>query len=121
MHTHGFPVHCYGGGQDGPVGLVSINALVVIGWPTPPIRTTHKPGCGKHQTAFPNVYEVKALSPHRRFVIALLSPRKSLKPDCTCSLRRKELQDLPTGFDGTLSLVHFKGKSCGIAALSSDY
>jgi hypothetical protein len=45
---------------------------------------------------------------------------ESLKPDCACALQRKTPENLPAGFDGTLSPVRFEGKTSGIAALFSD-
>jgi hypothetical protein len=45
---------------------------------------------------------------------------ESLKPDCACGLQRKAPENLPAGFDGTLSLVRFEGKTYGIAAILSD-
>jgi len=45
---------------------------------------------------------------------------KSLKLDCGCALQRKTQENLPAGFDGTLSPVRFEGRTCGIAAISSD-
>ena len=45
---------------------------------------------------------------------------ESLKPDCACALQRKTPENLPAGFDGTLSPVRFEGKTCGIAAIFSD-
>ena len=67
-----------------------------------------------------DAYEVKALSPHDRFVIALHSPNESLKLDCRCALQRKTPENLHVGFDGTLSPVRFEGKTCGIAAIFSN-
>src|ERR1700693_606389 len=43
-----------------------------------------------------------------------------LKPDCECGLQRKAPENLPAGFDGTLSPVRFEGKTCGIGAMFSD-
>ena len=45
---------------------------------------------------------------------------ESLKPDCTCALQRKTPENVPAAFDGTLSPVRFKGKTCEIAAIFSD-
>jgi hypothetical protein len=45
---------------------------------------------------------------------------ESLKLDCACGLQRKAPENLPAGFDGTLSPVRFKGKTCGIAAIFAD-
>jgi hypothetical protein len=45
----------------------------------------------------------------------------SLKSDCACALQRKAPENLHVGFDATLSLVRFEGKTCGIAAIFSDF
>jgi hypothetical protein len=81
--------------------------------------TDRFPDC-RGGTAFPNAYDVKALSPHHRFAIALHSLMESLKPDCACVLQRKAPENLPADFDRTLSPVRFEGKTCGIAAILSD-
>jgi len=39
-------------------------------------ETIQKRACGKRRTAFPRLNQVKSLSPHHRFVIALHSPVK---------------------------------------------
>jgi hypothetical protein len=67
-----------------------------------------------------DAYEVKALSPHHRFVIAWHSPDGVGESDCACSLQRKAPENLHVGFDATLSPVRFEGKTCGIAAIFSD-
>jgi hypothetical protein len=36
-------------------------------------------------------------------------------------LQRKTPENLPAGFDGTLSPVPFEGKTCGIAAIFDSY
>jgi hypothetical protein len=41
---------------------------------------------------------------------------ESLKHDCACGIQRKAAENLPAGFDGTLSPVRFEGKTyanCG--------
>jgi hypothetical protein len=44
----------------------------------------------------------------------------SLKPDCACALQRKTPGNEPVTFDGPLSPVRFKGKTCRIAAIFND-
>ena len=65
-------------------------------------------------------YEVKALSLHDRFVIALHSPDGVGKSDCARALQRKAPEKLLLRFDETLSPVRFEGKNYGIAAIFSD-
>jgi hypothetical protein len=45
---------------------------------------------------------------------------ESVKSDCACALQRKAPENLPAGFEGTLSPVRFEGKTYGIAAIFSD-
>src|SRR5882724_13585671 len=45
---------------------------------------------------------------------------ESLKPDCACALQRKTPGNQPVTFDGPLSPVRFKGKTCRIAAIFND-
>ena len=80
----------------------------------------HKRPCGKRQTAFPNAYEVKALSPHHRFVIALHSPKRVAETGLCVRPPEKNAGKPACGFDGTLSPVLFEGKTCRIAAIFSD-
>jgi hypothetical protein len=46
---------------------------------------------------------------------------ESVKSDCACALQRKAPENLHVGFDATLSPVRFEGKTCGIAAIFSDF
>jgi hypothetical protein len=72
------------------------------------------------KTAFPNAYEVKALSPHHRFVIALHSPDGVAETGLCVWPPEKSARKLARGLDGTLSPVRFEGKTCGIAAIFTD-
>ena len=38
----------------------------------------------------------------------------------TCTLQRKVFENVPVGFDGTLSPVRFEDKTCGTAAIFTD-
>ena len=78
------------------------------------------PRTGLWEKYFPNAYEVKALSPHHRFVIALHSPKRVAETGLCVRPPEKNAGKPACGFDGTLSPVLFAGKTCGIAAIFSD-
>jgi hypothetical protein len=59
--------------------------------------------------------------PNDRFVIAWHSPDGYLKPDCLSALRRKELQNVPSGLGGHFLRVRFQCKICGIAVIFGDF
>jgi hypothetical protein len=69
--------------------------------------------------------QVKALSPHRRFVIALHSPDRVTETGLRVSPLEKArsidaIRSRAVTFDGPLSPVRFKGKTCRIAAIFND-
>ena len=65
-------------------------------------------------------FDLFSCRPNEYSVIALYSPRESLKPDCVSRLRRKKPKSLPSECNGTLSLVRFEEEGRGFAAMLSD-
>jgi hypothetical protein len=59
--------------------------------------------------------------PNDRFVIAWHSPDGYLKPDCLSALRRKELQNVPSGLGGHFLRVRIQYKICGIGEIFGDF
>jgi hypothetical protein len=78
---------------------------------------------GNDQITSPHFSRSCCSSPHAADVRAPLDIRltDSLKPDWACALQRKTAENVPAAFDGTLSPVRFKGKTCRIAAIFNDF
>ena len=65
-------------------------------------------------------YEVKSLSLHHRFVIALHSPDRVAGTGLRTCHRRKGPEKSRSRLEWILSLVRFDCETCGIAAIFSD-
>jgi hypothetical protein len=73
-----------------------------------------------HPECAEDPYEVTALSPHDRFVIALHSPNGIGEEGLYLWPQRKTPETQPAAFDEPLSPMRFKGKTSRIAAIFND-